>query len=232
MVDREQTAIAINGPVICYSSDWTLLKAAEVLSREAHPHSEIIPVSDVNQLQALLAQVSPRCLILALTPRNHVGLLYNLRRQNRIVPLIIFHEGIRMSDEAVADYIGRTLLIDSTGMRPNKLQKRLSGMTQGAFSILPRGHFLYDPSGKSSMKMIVMEIEHVLYRRLAERVNSTRLTAEAKQWFSRGEQARLIASRQSIDIRVVYQRRSTLCRYLGVSPRELPSALTVEWGIR
>lgn len=228
---RKNRTVVINGLLLCYSSDWTLLAAAEALCREAHPRCDVICVSDVSELLALAARLKPQCVVLVLTARSHVGLLYNLRRHNRTVPLLILQDGVLLSDEAVADYTERAFVLDITGMRPDRLRKRLASvMVVAVASALPLRHFLFEAGDDPVAKNVIMsEIEHYIYRRLAAKIRSVRLCEDALLWFARGEQVQLIASGTSIDAGAVYQRRTTLCQHLGVRTRELPSALTVMW---
>ncbi|MEG1349799.1 MAG: hypothetical protein RSD49_17330, partial [Hafnia sp.] len=103
--------------------------------------------------------------------------------------------------------------------------------TQDVMSSPPRRRFLSgavdDPE---TVGAVVSEIESGLYRRLSMQVRSVRLREEARLWFARGDPVQQIADRTATDIRIVYQRRTTLCQLLGTRPRELPLSLTVEWG--
>lgn len=228
---RKMSAI-MNGPILCYSGEWTRLAAMNVLCQEAHPESEVVCVSDAGMLLTHFAQLRPQILVLALTARTSVSFLYSVRRQNPNVALIILQDEIRISDEAVSDYIGRTMLWNISGMRPNDLRDRLRS-AEGKIMALPppdRHFFCYFGKDSPFRVTVMKEIENCLYKRLSAKTRSARLREEAMRWFSQGVTVSQLARTYGITARIIYQRRSTLCQILKTRPSELPFSLRAEWG--
>lgn len=232
MERRYRAAKGINGLVLCYSADWTRRTAFEVLFRDAHPDCEVLSTGSASDLLRLLSRLRPQCLILDVVARNHVGLLYNLRRCNRNAHFVIIQNSVRLSDKAVANYIGRTLFVESAGLLPDTLRQYLKkGIMQTHFFAAPHRHFLPESEGAvPAMETVLTDVEECLYRLLAKKVRSTRLCHEARQWFAGGEKVSVLAVKAQTDKRKMYQRRAALCQLLKTRTRELPLSLTVIWG--
>lgn len=232
MKKARKTSAAMNGPVLCYSGEWTRLTAMKILCQEAHPKNEVVCVSDTRTFLRHSAQLRPQVLVLALTARQSVSFLYSVRRQNPNVALIILQDEIRIIDEAVSDYIGRTMLLDISGMHPDDLRDYLESAKRHAMALPPPDrHFFYYYGEDLSLRVtIMMEIENCLYKRLSAKTRSARLREEAMQWFSHGVTVSQLVRMYGITARVLYQRRSTLCRILKTRPSELPFSLRAEWG--
>lgn len=222
----------MNGPVLCYSSEWVRLAAMNVLCKAAYSESEVVCVSDVGVMLKNAAQQRPHILVLALTARRSLSILYRVRRQNPNTALIILQDEVRISDEAVSDYIGRTILLNISEMKPDDLLKRLRSAAGQVRALHPPGRrFSYYCGEDSPFKVaVMMEIENCLYRRLSARTQSARLREEAMRWFSQEVSVSQLASTYGIAARIIYYRRRTLCRILKTRPSELPFSLKVEWG--
>lgn len=228
---RNQVAIAINGLVVCYSADWTRLKTVEVLCRAAYPESEVIATNNPRELMRLLPRLKPRCLMMDLTARNAVGLLCSVRRLHQTIPMLIIQDRVRVSDEAVAEYLGRAVMVESAGVVPDVLRRRLcAGYSQAAVMPVSGCALHGSREAESDMDVILAEIDLYLYRRLAARVPSSRLREDARRLFAAGEPVQHLVRREGITAKFVYQRRAMLCRLLETRPRELSSVLTVAWG--
>lgn len=227
-----KTSVIMNGPILCYSGEWTRLAAMNVLCQEAHPESEVVCFSDIGRLLCHSAQMRPQLLVLAITARTSVSFLYRVRRQNPNVAVIILQDEIRIIDEAVSDYIGRAMLLNISGMHPDDLRERLES-AKGQVIALPspgRRFFYYCGEDSPFRVTIMMEIESCLYKRLSAKTRSARLREEAMRWFSQAVTVPQLAGMYGIAARIIYQRRSTLCQILKTRPSELPFSLRAEWG--
>lgn len=227
-----KTSALMNGPVLCYSGEWTRLAAMNVLCQEAHPKSEVMCVSDAGMLLTHFAELEPQILVLALTARTSVSFLYSVRKQNPNLALIILQDEIRIIDEAVSDYIGRTMLLNISEMRPDDLRDCLGSAKGQAMSLPPPDrHFFYYCGADSTVQIMIMkEIENCLCKRLSAKTRSARLREEAIRWFSQEVTVPQLARTYGITARIIYQRRSTLCQILKTRPSELPFSLKAEWG--
>lgn len=228
---RNRAAIAINGLVVCYSADWTRLKAVEVLCREVYPESEVIATNNPRELERLLACLKAQCLMMDLTARNSVGVLCSARRLHQTIPMLIIQDSVRVSDEAVAEYLGRAVMVESADVMPDELGQRLSaGYVQAAAMPAPGCVLHGRRESASDVDMILAEIDLFLDRRLAARVPSSRLREDARRLFAAGEPVKHLVRREGITAKTAYRRRAVLCRLLETRPRELLSVLTVTWG--
>lgn len=228
---RNRAAIAINGLVISFSSDWARLKAVDVLCREAYPECEVVGASTQEALMRLLTRLKPQCLIMDLTARNAVGLLCSVRRLHRTVPVLLIQDQVRVSDEAVADYLGRAVMVESGGIVPDILRQRLSdGFVRAAALPVTGGSLCESSDTVPDMDTVLAEIEAFLCQQLAARVPSSRLREDIWRLFVTGESVKQLSRREGLRTQTIYQRRATLCRLLGTRPRDLSSVLTVAWG--
>lgn len=222
-----QDVYAIKKTVFCFSTDWTRLSAAEALYQILYPQHEIISTHDFSTLLFLIELHSSQCLILDMAARNNVAVLNELRARCRHVPVIILQDRVFLSDRAVAEYFGHIYLIDTYRMHPDGVLQELQVWNQGGGAC---GNLLPVNSKLASSKKTVLEgIQTCIHQQLLRQLRSASLSDEFMGWFADGKCVKQIAFRESVHVKLVYQRRSLLSRYLGVRTRDLPSALSVKW---